>query len=93
MSLTCSLAAECLLLSPHHVVALALTRLRVEDVHTQVPAPILTPTATLLVLFYLHLLPPLLLVPPLQVRLDHHVHPLLNNLQQTGFETIALLEI
>ena len=89
MSPTCSLAAECLLLSPHHVVALALAGLRVEDVHAEVSAPVLTTTAALLVLLYLHLLPPLLLVPPLQVTLDHHVHPLLDNLQQSFLRTFG----
>ena len=82
LSLTCSFFAKLLLLAPQQVGALALAGLGVEAVHAEVGAPVLAAAAALLVLLNLHLLPPLLLVPPLQVRLDHHVHPLLNNLQR-----------
>ena len=79
--MTCSLQTDVLLPGPDEIIALALAALSVEGVGAVLRAPVLTPAPALLVLLYLHLLPPLLLISALQVRFYHHLHSLLPDLQ------------
>ena len=75
--------AALLLRPPDQAGALALAGLGVEPVHALVGTGVGTATAALRVLLQHHLLPPLLLVPALEVRLDHHLHLLLAHLENT----------
>ena len=76
---------------PDGRVALALAGGGVEPVHALVSAPVGTATAALRVFLQHDLLPSLLLVPALQVGLDHHLHLLLSNLSRLNIRTLLVV--